>query len=87
MGQFKVQYEKGSLTEVVSIDQIKTEKDQDEIHYDAKQLQEIETHKKERLKEQANRPRKCEMTGRCKGFFQNMRIPGFTPSYYKPQKK
>ncbi|TNV87076.1 hypothetical protein FGO68_gene9179 [Halteria grandinella] len=85
-GLFKVQYEKGRLTEVVSIDQIKDEKDQDEIHYDAKQLQEIESHKKDKQKELSNRPRKCELKGRCKGFFQNMRVPGFTPAYYKPQR-
>jgi hypothetical protein len=54
VGTFKVLYEKARGTEVVNVGMIKEEKDHAEIVYDAKQLQEIESHKK--LKESLSRP-------------------------------
>lgn len=50
-GSYKVQYEKGLETESVTVDRLLEERDSNEITYDAKQLQEIESKRKERQKE------------------------------------
>jgi hypothetical protein len=50
-GLFKVQYEKGKGTELVRREDLQQERDSNEITYDAKTLQEIETSKKERMRE------------------------------------
>lgn len=51
-GSCVVQYEKGRETETVPIEMIVKEKDSDEIKYDPKQLKEIDSKRKERLRKQ-----------------------------------
>lgn len=62
--KYKIQIVKGKEAEVIGVEQILEEKDSNEIHYDAKDLQEIESHKKEKMHE-INRKKK---TRRCRGF-------------------
>lgn len=62
-GSYNIQYATGKDKEVVRFEEFKEEKDTNEITYDAKQLLEIETNKKERISE-ILKNRKTS-TGRC----------------------
>jgi hypothetical protein len=84
-GLFKVQYEKGKGTELVRREDLQQERDSNEITYDAKTLQEIETSKKERMREKSKQKKsRCEMGGRCWALMGGIKVPG-SASYMASQ--